>query len=148
MRILYAAYYSSVCNVWYFIVSVKNRTKQADQLFYKTLATINYIWLANSIGCNKENLAQDHTRGIPLRNATHRWAFSFWTLCEILKRPIIVYFNPEQDRKAAVINPSGYQKFWKGKCEIIRTRKRKRIKKNKNSERSNASNGQEGFNLR
>ena len=67
------------------------------------------------------------------------------------KRPVIVYFNPEQDRKAAVINPSGFKNFWGGKnsgvqCEIIRTKKRKKSKKNKNSDRPSDNNDQEGFN--
>ena len=67
------------------------------------------------------------------------------------KRPVIVYLNPEQDRKAAVINPSGFKNFWGGKnsgvhCEIIRTKKRKNSKKNKNSDESNANSDQEGFN--
>ena len=64
---------------------------------------------------------------------------------------MIVYLNPEQDRKAAVINPSGFKNFWGGKnsgvqCEIIRTKKRKKSKKNKNSDESNANSDQEGFN--
>ena len=67
------------------------------------------------------------------------------------KRPVIVYLNPEQDRKAAVINPSGFKNFWGGKnsgvqCEIIRTKKRKKSKKNKNSDRPSDNNDQEGFN--
>ena len=66
------------------------------------------------------------------------------------KRPVIVYLNPEQDRKAAVINPSGFKNFWSGKnsgvqCEIIRTKKRKKSKKNKNSDGPSANSDQEGF---
>ena len=135
----------AVWNIWYVKVFVKNKTKQADKLFYKTLATFNNIWLADSIGCNKEKMQHKNT---PWGNmATYFKRFQFVPCVEFWKRPIIVYFNPEQDRKAAVINPSGHQKFWKGKCEIIRTRKRKKIKKNKNSECPNASKDQEGFKL-
>ena len=72
------------------------------------------------------------------------------------KRPVIVYFNPEQDRKAAVINPSGFKNFWGSKnsgakksgeiqCEIIRTKKRKKSKTNQNSDRSNDNKDQESF---
>ena len=69
---------------------------------------------------------------------------------------MIVYFNPEQDRKAAVINPSGFKNFWGSKnsgakksgeiqCEIIRTKKRKKSKTNQNSDRSNDNKDQESF---
>merc|ERR1712168_489970 len=46
-------------------------------------------------------------------------------------RPIIVYFNPEQDRQAAVINPSG--KYRNSKCDIIRPMRKKKVKRIKKS---------------